>query len=208
MKAVLAIVLLFLSAAPVSGSKILRVGRGDRVGTGFVIASKTTGDKNFALMITARHVVETQGQAWAKRLDKMLPAVSIPIDGKNVTVWWDGNGQDIAAFAVETEELWQPYSLGVAKAGQTYHAYGFGSGSFKATRLKTKYRLEGTVRSGDSGGPIFNGDHQIVGMAIEITGTGMPPVWTHTNAVEPEVIGDFAQRVLNKIGWLCPPGGT
>ena len=65
MKAVLAIVLLFLSAAPVSGSKILRVGRGDRVGTGFVIASKTTGDKNFALMITARHVVETQGQAWA-----------------------------------------------------------------------------------------------------------------------------------------------
>ncbi|SVA31606.1 uncharacterized protein METZ01_LOCUS84460 [marine metagenome] len=202
-------VLIFLVAAPVSGSKILRVGRGDRVGTGFVIASKTTGDKHYALMITAKHVVDTTaGNAWAKNLDKTLVAIPHSVGGSNVHVWMDGSGNDIAAFAVETSELWKPYTIGIAEAGKVYLAYGYGSGTFKATKLKTKYRLEGTVRQGDSGGPIFNDGCQIVGMAVEITGTGNPPVWTHTNAVEPEVIGDFAKRVLAKIKWLCPPGGT
>jgi hypothetical protein len=214
-RALLAAALICLALLPVSdsfASKILRVGRGDRLGTGFILASQK-GTANRSLVITAWHVLNTQGDAFAKLGDTAYPAVSYRVDNNNTLVWKDGEGHDLAAFVIDTgEQSWVPYSVGRAERGKTYHAYGYGGGSFKATKLQTKYTLLGAVRPGDSGGPIFDDQARVVGMAIEISAPGQGfsanPRFTHTNAVSPEHIESFASRVLNKLGWRCPPGGT
>ena len=205
--------MLLLPPSSSYASKILRVGRGNRLGTGFVLASQHGTAVNRSPIITAWHVLETEGQTYAKLGEKGYPALKYRVDNADVAVWKDGQRHDIAAFIIDTgKEKWSPYSTAPAEIGKTYHAYGYGGGSFKATKLPTKYTLRGAVRQGDSGGPIFNDKAQVVGMAIEISAPGQGfnpnPRYTHTNAVSPEDIESFASRVLLKIGWRCPPGGT
>jgi len=206
-------ILLLLPLSNAYASKILRVGRGNQLGTGFVLASQHGSERNLSLIITAWHVLDTRGNTYAKLGNRTYPAVAYQIGNEKIEVWKDARGHDLAAFFINTgKDKWRPYSTAPAENGKTYHAYGYGSGSFKATKLQTKYTLLGAVRQGDSGGPIFNSKAQVVGMAIEISAPGQGwapnPRFTHTNAVEPEHISTFAAAVLKKVKWRCPPGGT